>query len=110
MLVNEVYKATVSYGYGLQSTFIQMLKAYNIITNNGATNDPLIAEGVVVDNLKYPISHQQPQQIIQKNSAVILQDLLIKTVQTGTAKGAAVPGVIVGGKQAQRISPKAANM
>ena len=98
MLGNEVYKATVSYGYGLQSTFIQMLKAYNIITNNGATNDPMIAEGVVVDNLKYPISHQQPQQIIQKNSAVILQDLLIKTVQTGTAKGAAVPGVIVGGK------------
>ena len=66
MLGNEVYKATVSYGYGLQSTFIQMLKAYNIITNNGATNDPLIAEGVVVDNLKYPISHQQPADYPKK--------------------------------------------
>lgn len=98
MLSNQVYKGTVSYGYGLQSTFIQMLKAYNIITNNGATNSPFVGENVIVDNLKYQITRPQPQQIIQHSTAVILQDLLIKTVNSGTAKGAAVPGVIVGGK------------
>ncbi|WP_258437076.1 peptidoglycan D,D-transpeptidase FtsI family protein [Helicobacter monodelphidis] len=99
MFNNQLYKATVAYGYGLQSTFIQMLKAYNIITNNGLTHSPYIAEFLIDSNdLQYPIKHPEPIQVIRKENAIILQDMLIKTVQKGTGRGAAVNGVVVGGK------------
>ncbi len=99
MLGNQIYKATVAYGYGLQSTFIQMLKAYNVITNNGATTSPYVVESYIApNNLKHNIEHSETRQIIHREHAIILQDLLVKTVQKGTARGAAVNGVIVGGK------------
>ncbi|MCI7362019.1 MAG: penicillin-binding protein 2, partial [Campylobacter sp.] len=39
-LKNRTYKATLSYGYGIQATFMQLLSAYNAINNGGVMMEP----------------------------------------------------------------------
>lgn len=42
-MYTEIYKASVSYGYALNTTFIQMLGVYNIINNDGFRVKPTLA-------------------------------------------------------------------
>ena len=48
-LKNKVYKSTLSYGYGVQATFIQLLSAYNAITNDGVMITPRIVSHLEKD-------------------------------------------------------------
>ncbi len=95
----EIYKATISYGYGLQTTFIQMLQAYNVFTNNGKLTQPKIAHSITLnDNRGFLVEVEEPKEIISKNTARLMQRILIENVKRGTGVGAQVDGVIVGGK------------
>ena len=38
----NIYKATVSFGQGMTSTFIQLIKAYSVFNNDGAMVTPQI--------------------------------------------------------------------
>ena len=39
-LNNKIYKAPISYGYGAQMTFLQMLNAYTVFNNGGVMISP----------------------------------------------------------------------
>jgi cell division protein FtsI (penicillin-binding protein 3) len=98
-LQNEIYKATVSYGYGLQATFIQMLKAFNAFNNNGSTLSPKI--GLYFDSrtsAKVYLKESEPKEVISPATADLINKILQKTVNEGTGKGAKVPGLKIGGK------------
>lgn len=98
-LGGEIYKATVSYGYGLRTTFIQMLKAYNTIVSNGISYEPYVVEYLLDSkNIKYKINHESPQRILNDKTANIVKDTLIKVVSDGTGRTARVDGIIIGGK------------
>lgn len=98
-LQKEIYKATVSYGYGIQTTFIQLLQAYNIFNNNGKIINPKLANSITLnDNRGFFIEHNEPKQIISPQTAKIMQNILVENVNRGTGKGAKVDGVLVGGK------------
>ncbi|EES89109.1 peptidoglycan D,D-transpeptidase FtsI family protein [Helicobacter canadensis] len=98
-LRSEVYKATVAYGYGLRTTFIQMLKAYNIIVNQGVAYTPYLVE-YLYDSKgnRYKLKHEDPLRVINNNTAKKVKETLIKVVTQGGGRGAQVSGVIVGGK------------
>lgn len=98
LLESEVYKGSVSYGYSIRSTFIQMLAAYSIFSNDGFRANPHLLKFSIVDDKKYPSKIPPNMQIISKETAKHLQNALIKTVQQGTAKSAKVDGIIMGGK------------
>ncbi|MCI5632428.1 penicillin-binding protein 2 [Helicobacter sp.] len=96
---SEVYRSTVSYGYGLRTTFMQMLKAYNIITNHGISYEPYLVEYLQDSkSIRYKLKHQAPIRIISDKTANIVKNTLIRIVSEGTGKTAQVPGIVIGGK------------
>ena len=99
-LKNKVYKSTLSYGYGVQATFIQLLSAYNAITNDGVMVTPRIASHLEKDSKTYKYKEQEFTQILSKAQAQKMKDILIKVVESpnGTARRTQIPGLIIGGK------------
>lgn len=96
---SEVYRATASYGYGLRATFMQMLKAYNIIINHGIAYEPYLVEYLQdAKSIRYKLKHQAPIRIISDNTANAVKNTLIKVVSDGTGKTAQVAGITIGGK------------
>ncbi|HIP55927.1 MAG TPA: penicillin-binding protein 2 [Arcobacter sp.] len=85
----NVFKATVSYGQGMTSSFMQILKAYTVFNNDGKIVTPTIVQK--------ELTHH-PVQVISKKTANIMKRLLIKTVTDGTGKKAIVKGLEIGGK------------
>ena len=97
-LKNSVFKATASYGYGIKVNFFQLLKAYNVFNNNGYLLQPSIGR-----ELRSPIHNQiiekdKPFRVLPQNITQTMKNILIKTVQEGTGKGAITKGIEVGGK------------
>lgn len=93
-------KATLSYGYGIQATFMQVLNAYNTINNNGIMLTPRIASHLQKDGKKYQIQSAEQTNILSTNTAKTLKKILQKVVQSpqGTAQAANIPGLHIGGK------------
>lgn len=98
-LRSEVYRATVSYGYGLRTTFMQMLKAYNTIVNDGVAYEPYLVEYIQDSKgVRYKLKHQMPTRILSDKVANEVKNTLIKVVTQGTGRTAQVKGVTIGGK------------
>ncbi len=96
---SDVYRASVSYGYGMRTTFIQMLKAYNTIINHGIAYAPYLVEYLEdSQSIRYKIKHKQPIRIINEQTANSVRETLVKVVTDGTGKSAQVPGILIGGK------------
>ncbi|MGP2657232.1 peptidoglycan D,D-transpeptidase FtsI family protein [Malaciobacter sp. WC5094] len=95
---DNVFKATVSYGQGMTSTFMQMIKAYTVFQNDGYMITPKIVDYLIHDGNKYKPYKDQPQKVISKKTAREIERLLIKTVEEGTGKSAKIEGLTVGGK------------
>ena len=95
-----VYKGSVSYGYGLRVTFIQMLRAYGAFSNGGYLITPYLRDYTISRNNKkiYFKHDESPLMILSPYTADKMQKTLIKTVNEGTAKQTKVEGIIVGGK------------
>lgn len=99
-LKSYVYKGSVSYGYGLRVTFVQMLRAYAVFSNGGYLITPYLRDYTLSrNNKKIDFNHNDnPLMILSPYAADKMQKTLIKTVDEGTAKQTKVEGVIVGGK------------
>lgn len=95
---NEVYRASVSYGYGMRATFIQLLRSYAIFSNGGYLVTPRVADYVTSPSgEKYLPKRLEPIAILSPQTTQQVQDTLIKVVQR-VIKVAQVEGVITGGK------------
>jgi len=96
----KVNKATTAYGYGIQATFAQLLKAYNLFNNSGVSYSPRVvnylkSEDGHMFHLKKDYTVLKP---ISKESANIVKDTLIKVVKQGTGRLARTEGLEIGGK------------
>lgn len=85
----NVFKSTISYGQGMTSTFMQILRAYSVFNNEGNIITPKIVKNILAN---------PAEQIISQKSANLMKKLLIKTVEEGTGKKAIYPGLEIGGK------------
>ena len=97
-LNSSTYKATVSYGYGLQATFIQLLKAYNVFNNKGVMVTPKVVDSLYKDGKFFVVNDPKPVEAISQEAAERMKRILIKTVEIGTGKRAKVEGLEIGGK------------
>lgn len=98
-LNNYLYKAITSYGYGMRSNAMQMIKAYNVFNNGGKLINPMVVEALYDDNGRsIPMQVQPPVQVISPATAERMKQILIKTVNEGTGTVAKTPGLEVGGK------------
>ncbi|MGM0520353.1 MAG: peptidoglycan D,D-transpeptidase FtsI family protein [Campylobacterota bacterium] len=95
---DNVFKATVSYGQGMTSTFMQMIKAYTVFNNNGQMVTPKIVSELIHDDKVYRPNNKKDESVISKQTANKIKNLLIKTVKKGTGKSANIEGLEIGGK------------
>jgi len=85
---DNIYKTTDSYGQGITTTFMQVLKAYTAFNNDGKTVTPYLVNN---DN-------KNDVQVISKKVANQMKNLLIKTVEDGTGRKTFIDGLEIGGK------------
>ncbi len=95
---DNVYKATISYGQGMTSTFMQLLKAYSVFDNNGLAVKPKILSYFSIDDNQHKIEQDSPKRVISKKTAKEIKRMLIKTVNKGTGRTAYINGLVIGGK------------
>ncbi|WP_368029633.1 peptidoglycan D,D-transpeptidase FtsI family protein [Arcobacter sp. s6] len=95
---DNVFKATVSFGQGMTSTFIQLLKAYTTFNNDGNMITPHIVSHLTYDNTKYKPYDDKPEKIVSKQTADLMKKLLVRTVEEGTGRAARIEGLEIGGK------------
>jgi len=85
----NIFKSTISYGQGMTTTFMQLLKAYNVFNNDGNVVTPSIVKKSI-QNPSY--------KILSEKTTNIMKGLLIKTVLEGTGKNTIYEGLEIGGK------------
>ncbi|QSZ40885.1 penicillin-binding protein 2 [Sulfurimonas aquatica] len=98
-LENEIYKATCSYGYGMQANLMQLLRAYSVFNNNGRIITPKLLKSFIKNNgVEDVLGYEEQTQVIKSSTAQRMKKILIKTVNEGTGKKTITPGIEVGGK------------
>jgi cell division protein FtsI (penicillin-binding protein 3) len=96
---SPIYKATVGYGYGMNATLMQLIKAYNVFNNNGRVLTPRLVKKLVSPSGQELFPEKIPDpQVITPAIAKRIQKILIKVVQQGTGTKAKMEGLEIGGK------------
>lgn len=88
------------FGYGIESTPLQILTFYNAIANNGRMVRPTLWEGtrdhgVMVENNQTQVMHPS---IASERNILQIQDLLEKAVRRGTARNIYTDSLNMAGK------------
>ena len=83
--------ATVSYGHGIATTLLQLVKAYSIIINGGYNINPTLIKNGNLSKKEKILSHNVSKKILP-----VLRKIV--TTKEGTASLANVNGYEVGGK------------
>lgn len=96
----EIDLAAISFGQGLTVTPLQTAVAMTAIANNGTLMQPHLVERVIAgDGLEETIEPQVLRQVVSKETARILRDMLMTvTEKGGTGTLAVVPGYHTAGK------------
>lgn len=81
-------KTTMSYGYGLSVTPLQIAQAYSALGNGGRLIPPTFIKG----------QHDTPRQVVSADVAQKVVAMMETVVTQGGAKGAAILGYHVAGK------------
>lgn len=98
-LNNEIYKATCSYGYGMNANLMQLIRAYSAFNNNGRIMTPKIVNSFIDSRGQIKeIPNEEQVQVIKSSTADRVKNILIKTVNEGTGKKTKTEGLVVGGK------------
>jgi cell division protein FtsI (penicillin-binding protein 3) len=102
-LKRHIYRATTSYGYGLTTNFMQILKAYNVFNNDGKIVIPksvayLKTGDEIFSDIQRKTTTNDNEEIISVATSRKMKSILIQTVKDGSGKGADIIGLEIGGK------------
>ncbi|NPA03671.1 MAG: penicillin-binding protein 2 [Epsilonproteobacteria bacterium] len=95
---NEVYKATIGYGYGIRVTFMQLLNAYNLFNDDGIKKAPRIASFLSSTNKRISLPAFKEEKVLSMDTVVTMKRILKKVVTRGTGKLTKIDGIEIGGK------------
>lgn len=98
--VGPVELATISFGQANSTTPIQLITAISAIANDGALMKPRLVKEYVNSN-KEIVTKFEPEmvrQVISRNTARLMKDMLESEVSNGGGKNAYIEGYKVGGK------------
>jgi cell division protein FtsI (penicillin-binding protein 3) len=99
--------ASMSIGQEVSVTALQMLTAFSAIANEGRLMQPHIVRAVV-DGEGREVRRTEPvavRQVVSRQTAVTLREILTAVVAEGTGARAAVPGYAVAGKTGTAQKP-----
>lgn len=84
---------SLSYGYEITATLLQLGRAFCIIARNGYDVVPKL-----VNTIEKLDTQKEAVRLYSEKTIAVMQDILTKTVEQGTAKRAAIKGYQVMGK------------
>jgi cell division protein FtsI (penicillin-binding protein 3) len=90
--------ASVSMGYQIGVTPLQMLAAVGSIANGGELVAPHVVRATIVDGVRTEVPRQVVRRTIPQEIADDLTTILEQVVERGTAKAARIPGYTIAGK------------
>lgn len=97
--LRDIEKSVLSYGYGLKTTFMQLLAAYNVFNNDGFYITPQLANKIYQDGRWILLENEvKKEKILSSKAAKEMQQILINVIEKGTGKKARTEGIIIGGK------------
>ncbi len=103
----KISVASLSIGYEISVTAIQMLQAVNVIANKGVITRPKIVKKILDPSIEAKKSPLQFKRVISEETATRLTSIFREVTKTGTGKEAQVKGYDVAGKTgtAQKFDP-----
>jgi len=90
--------ASVSMGYQVGVTPLQMAAAVSSIANGGELFEPRIVRAVVADGTRTPVPHKVVRRTVSPGTAATLTAIMEEVVSRGTGTRARIPGFTVAGK------------
>jgi len=90
--------ASVSMGYQVGVTPLQMAMAVSAIANGGELVEPRVVRAVITDGTRTAVPRKTTGRAVSAGTAATLTDIMERVVVDGTAKAARVPGYTVAGK------------
>ncbi|MBT3311401.1 MAG: penicillin-binding protein 2 [Desulfobacterales bacterium] len=108
---SKVEAGTISYGYGISVSAIQLITAVSAIANGGVLMKPYIVKAITDENGQFVSSFrpQRVRRVISETTAKTVRDIMATvTTSGGTGVGAAIEGFKVSGKTgtARKINKK----
>ena len=92
-------KVTVSYGYGMSVTPLQMIAGVNTVANNGTYVAPqLVSATIDKTGKRHPVPESITRSVLKPETAAVMTDMLREVVCAGTGKLAQVKGMEIAGK------------
>lgn len=96
--LNDSALASVSMGYQVGVTPVQMAAAVSSVANGGTLYEPRIVGAVVRDGVRTPSRPKAVRRTIRPETAATLTSIMEAVVERGTATRAQTPGFTVAGK------------
>jgi cell division protein FtsI (penicillin-binding protein 3) len=90
--------ASVSMGYQVGVTPLQMAAAVSSIANGGELFEPRIVRAVIADGIRTPVPHKVVRRTVSAGTAATLTGIMEEVVSRGTGTQAQVPGFAAAGK------------
>ncbi|GEM_PF-1257357 len=100
---SEQDKVSMSFGYGIGVTAVQMATALNTVVNGGYYVPPTIVKGVLglhqtVQRVSMDLNRMGKRKVISYPTSSIMRQVLKGVVEHGTGRKAAIDGMSIGGK------------
>ena len=90
--------ASVSMGYEVGVTPLQMAAAVSVVANGGELIRPRLIKGWIRDRVYTPVPKQVVRRVISEGTARVLTGIMEEVVNRGTAKVAQIEGFTIAGK------------
>ena len=90
--------ASVSFGYQVGVTPMQMAAAASAIANGGLLYQPHAVRALIVGNDRRPVPNKPLHRVISEETAATMTGIMEGVVETGTAKAARIDGFTIAGK------------
>jgi cell division protein FtsI (penicillin-binding protein 3) len=90
--------ASVSMGYQIGVTPLQMAMAVSSVANGGDLVEPRVIRAIYRDNRRYVVKPKTLRHTISGETAATLTSIMEDVVNRGTAKRAQIPGYTIAGK------------
>src|SRR6185312_13756334 len=90
--------ASVSMGYQVGVTPLQMATAVSSIANGGLLLQPRVVRAFIKDGRRIDVPHKEVRRTIEPDTAATLTRIMEQVVERGTAKAAQIPGFTIAGK------------
>ncbi len=96
--VNTQVLASLSMGYNIGVTPLQMAAAANAVANGGELIQPRVVKATLRNGVYTPEPRMAPRRVMSAGTAAILTSIMEGVVERGTAKTAQVEGYTIAGK------------